>query len=244
MTCTKCNVENDDANKFCIDCGEKLTAESFWRHLFNWRYYVFLLLVVVFSKGLTDDINTIYERILGVTILAVIYQAYKYKSNFIKRLLMFFASLFVLSLWLLIIIKIYFGEEVLWKMIEADIKTGKINVTRMVSEKNKNLPIMLNNEIKYEAITSNDNKSITQHLKYINFTKETILSKYKGNVSYFEQEALNNELENSCTNKNKIQILSTGLVINQVYYDKNNQIIGQIYMDEKRCEPYYKTIKE
>jgi hypothetical protein len=233
MTCTKCNVENDDANKFCIDCGEKLTAESFWRHLFNWRYYIvptIAALIVSYSflqSGFTAHIG-------GLTPIMAIIMTIQYKASYVRKIGMFVMSIFSISVVMM---------TVFLTITNFGNKENEAIINDLLSS-NKKLPTMLNSEIKYEAITSNDKKSVTQHLKFINYTKEAILSEYQQNIDAFEKDILLTELKNSCSTENIKKILSNGLIFNQIYYDKNNQIIGQIYMDEKRCEPYYKTIKE
>ena len=233
MTCTKCNLENDDANKFCLDCGEKLTTESFWRHLFNWRYYIVPIIAALIASysflhsGFTAHIG-------GLTPIMAIIMTIQYKASYIRKIGMFIMSIFSVSI---VLMTIFFT------ITNFSNKENEAIINDLLSS-SKKLPIMLNNEISYEGITSKDNKSVTQHLKFINYTREYILSEYQQNLDAFEKDILINELTSSCSTENIKKILSNNLIFNQIYYDKNNQIIGQIYMDKKRCEPYYKTIKE
>lgn len=232
MTCAKCDVENDDANKFCIDCGKKLETESFWRHLFNWRYYIvptIAALIVSYSflqSGFTAHIG-------GLTPIMAIIMTIQYKASYVRKIGMFVMSIFSISVVMM---------TVFLTITNFGNKENEAIINDLLSS-NKKLPTMLNSEIKYEAITS-DKKSVTQHLKFINYTKEAILSEYQQNIDAFEKDILLTELKNSCSTENIKKILSNGLIFNQIYYDKNNQIIGQIYMDEKRCIPYYKTIQK
>ncbi len=233
MTCTKCNVENDDANKFCVDCGEKLTAESFWRHLFNWKYYIFPVFFAS-SAALSFSQSGFTAEIGGLIPIMAIIMTIQYKASYARKLGMFVMSIFSIYIVILTVFLTItnFGDK------------GNEAIINDLLSSNKKLPIMLTSEIKYEVITSNDKKSVTQHLKFINYTREYILSQYQQNVDAFEKDVLMNELTNSCSTENIKKILSNGLIFNQIYYDKNNQIIGQIYMNEKRCEPYYKTIQK
>lgn len=233
MTCTKCSVENDDTNKFCIDCGEKLISDSFWRHLLNWKYYIAPIIVASIAaysflqSGVTIHIG-------GLTPIMAIIMTIQYKASYIRRIGMFIMSMLSISI---VMMTIFF--------IITDLgNKGNEAIINELLSSNKKLPIMLTSEIRYEAITSDDKKSITQHFKLVNYIKEDILSEYQQNVKAFEKDMLMNELKNSCPHENIKKNLSKGLIFNQIYYDKNNQIIGQIYLDKKRCEPYYQIIKK
>lgn len=233
MICAKCNIENEDTNKFCIDCGEKLISDSFWKHLFNWKYYIVPIIAVLIASYSFLQSGFI-AHIGGLTPIMAIIMTIQYKASYIRKIGMFVMSIFSISV---VMMTLYFT------ITNFGNKGNQAIINDLLSS-NKKLPIMLTSEIKYEAITSNDKKSVTQHLKFINYTKEAILSEYQQNIDSFEKDILMNELPNSCSTKNMKKFLSNGLIFNQIYYDKNNQIIGQIYMNEKRCEPYYKTIKK
>ncbi len=240
MKCLQCDVENEDSAKFCSACGKDLKVEgkSFSKHLFNWKYYIFPLFLGAFVGMGTyafDSLgySTTDNKVPLLIWISIILQTKNYKAPFGKKLLMFFASLFSMAF----IMGIAMSATMAIYKISDNNKVKDIYLNAALKQ-NQKLPIMINEYIQYVKNTTNEQDMIA-HLKYINYTKNEILADYT-NVNEYEYEQLKAELEISCPKKNLKKILETGIVMKMEYSDKNDELVGHIYLNDERCQPYYK----
>lgn len=236
MKCLQCGAENEDSAKFCTACGVNLNQEkkSFWKHLFNWKYYIFPLLVgfIVELYYIRTNINLMsYIRITG-TIMGIL-MAVQLDDKFLKKLGMFFAGGFATNV---IAVLAFFSLTFAYDSFGNN--TSEMMVKKIL-EKNKNLPKMMNEEVEMLKFTSDNSHSVKTNVKFTKYTKNDILSDYKS-VNAFENDMLNSELKVSCPKKSVKKMLASGLTDWIVYYDKHNDLIGQIYLNTKKCQPYYK----
>jgi len=238
MKCLECSVENEDSAKFCGSCGVDLNLKkkSFWKHLFNWKYYIFPLSVgLLIGFDYTQIGENSLSNIKVVGFIMGIIMATQFKASFLKKSLMFFVGGFLTNF---LSIAVYFSFIFI---NDITAKTG-VNQQRNkyldnMMEQNKNLPMMLNEDLQMLKNTTNG-QDIFVHIKYINYTKNEILEDYT-NVNAFENELLQSELETSCPEKSVKTILQTGIVMKMKYYGENDELIGQIYLNNERCQPYY-----
>lgn len=243
MKCLQCGAENEDSAKFCTACGVNLNQEkkSFWKHLFNWKYYIFPLFLGVFVGAGTyafDSLgySTADNKVPMLIWIGIIIQTKNFKAPFGKRLLMFFASSFSLVGFMGIIIAITIA---VYTAINTDSNKQRKMYINSMMQQNKNLPMMINNKEQILKYTSDNSHSVKLYVKFVKYTKKDILSEYK-NVNDFENDMLNSELKASCSVKGVKNILASGLVNWIEYYGKNGELIGTIYLNDKRCKPYYK----
>jgi len=245
MKCLECGVENEDSAKFCSSCGVDLNLEkkSFWKHLFNWKYYIFPLLLGIFvgagtyafqTLGLSNEDNKVPMLIW----IGVLIQTVKFKAPLRKKILMFFASflslIFVMGITSGITVLVYTAINTSWT---EQSNTKKEYIQRLLAANSK-LPVMLNEGLQILKYTSIDSSSIKMHCKFTQYTKDEILSDYN-NSNDFEEDMLDTELKTSCNSKSLKKMSAIGIVTKVVYYGKNNNLIGQIYLDDERCQPYY-----
>jgi hypothetical protein len=240
MKCLQCGIENDDGAKFCSSCGAdlKINVKSFKQHLFNWKYYIFPILLGVFVGAGTyafDSLgySTTDNKVPMLIWISIILQTKNFKASFGKKLLMFFASFlsmaFVMGIAISATISIY-------KIV--DYNKEKSIYLNSALQQNQKLPIMLNEYIQYVKNTTNE-QDIILHMKFVNYTKNEILEDYT-NVNEFEKELLQDELETSCLKESVKKILQTGIVMRMEYSDKNDELVDQIYINDEGCKPYYK----
>ena len=239
MKCLQCNVENEESAKFCSSCGADLgiAEKSFRKHLFNWKYYIFPLLLGVFVGAGTYAFQTLGlstedNKVAMLIWIGIIIQTKNYKAPFVKKLLMFFASLFSLAFVMGVAIS---ATMAIYKI--SDSNKEKSAYFNSALQQNQKLPIMLNEYIQYVKNTTNE-QDIILHMKYVKYTKKEILEDY-ANVNEFEKELLQGELETSCPKESVKKILQTGIVMRIEYSDKNDELVGQIYLNNERCQPYY-----
>jgi hypothetical protein len=242
--CGKTVDINEMTNDLCNECLHNNIAEknddiktneiSFLDHLFkkNWIFYIIAgvigictALFEIYNSNTSD-----YTLLKGLYLILALIITFSFKNpSFFKKILMYFASSVLISLTAAI-------SMFLVGFILHPNMNNKIIENILAS--NSQLPKKANEEVEIVKFTSDKPNEITQHMKFINYTKIEILSEYN-NINVFENNMLQGELETSCRFSNVKEMLSSIKAFNITYYDKNNEIIGMIYIDDKKCKPYY-----
>jgi len=209
---------------------------SFIKHLFNWKYYAFLLgvgfllLFSVMQTGYTTN------KIGPILLIMAIIITSNYKANFWKKVLMFFASWILFGV---LGISIVFGIESLG-LTKSTNQDKNIIINKMIKRANKDLPVMMDNEFKMLKMRFRHKDTISMYMQYVNYSKDKILLEYNNDISKLKNELLQNELKTSCNDNNIKQILSKNITMELVYVDKSNIEIANIFLTDKLCQPYYK----
>jgi len=89
MICSKCNTKNREDAKICSKCGVDLIVEvkSFWRHLFNWKYYIFPIVIgLLFGVDYSQTGTYSLSNIKLVGLIMGIVMAVQFKANFLSKL--------------------------------------------------------------------------------------------------------------------------------------------------------------
>lgn len=205
---------------------------SFIKHLFNWKYYAFLLLAgPVMALSSMNDASKYGGILFWMSIIITV----KYKASFWKKVLMFFASNTIFGI---IVTLMIFGVE-FFGLYNYTNRDKNIIINKIIKKANENLPIILDSEFKMLKMNHRHKDTISTYIQYVNYSKNEILSGYDNNVSNFENEMLENELKSSCNEKHTKQILIKGIVMELVYVDKTNQEIVNIFLTDNLCQPYY-----
>ncbi|OCL81564.1 hypothetical protein AAW30_01863 [Arcobacter porcinus] len=211
---------------------EEIQKPNFLKHLFNYKYYIFTFVIALLYSidyHVTGVVPTNQSLLLVIAIISAI----KFKSNIIKRFLMFIAMLITTIIFTLIIF-------ILCSYILDKINENNSIINNFLEMNNKT-PIIIDEEKSIIKISSTSNKNITMHVKLRNYTKDEILEDYKNNITLFEEDMLINELELSCNQENIKKILSSGINMEEIFFDKNENIIGIISIDKNKCDNFLKS---
>jgi len=239
MICSKCNTKNREDAKICSKCGVDLIVEvkSFWRHLFNWKYYIFPIVIgLLFGVDYSQTGTYSLSNIKLVGLIMGIVMAVQFKANFLSKLGMFFIGEFATNF---LSVVVHFSFISLYGLFGNN---AQELIVQKLLEQNKIYPRMPNEEVQVLKYTSDSGNSVKLHLKFINYTKNEILLDYDNRSDNFEKEKLNRELKVSCKGKGVEKIIADGLIYWLAYYDKSNYLIGQIYLNDERCKSYYKQL--
>ena len=233
LICVNCKTENEEGLKHCSSCGKLINSMPFWKHLFNWKYYLALLIIGIFIGYDAYMIGTDKPtgRFGSIVFILIILQTINFKANFLKKILMFFSSFFMMAILLNVIISL--TNEILLNI------NGNKYINAMIKANSK-LPKMINEDFQIVKYTSPDSNTIVMQGKFVKYTKDEILEDSSNSISQFENEMLKGEEETSCSNDNVKKLLSTGVRMDIEYLGKNNNIIGKITITDEICKSYYK----
>lgn len=257
MFCNKCGVENIKNANFCITCGNALSAcdneenlveesinpsaktesVSFWRHVLNWKYFITPFIVgIILAYDFSQTGEEVFSKVIAFNFIIGSIAYYQFKAKYWKSIGMFLiASLFSgLVMTATYLIGVYTFEK-----IDGNPGERQKAITRLLNI-NSTLPMKLDDEFQIIKYSSPNNKTVTMHGKFINYTKDEVLAEYSNSTSEFESEMLKNELKTSCPVQSTKKMLATGLAMNMVYLGKDNNIIGEINLNDEKCKPYYK----
>lgn len=213
---------------------KEVNSESFLKRLFYWKY---LIVVIILSILASYNINTsIIEKVSGkfgfITIVAIVF-AVNSKN---KRFLLFLSSLFLYST---IAFTIHLSITMIMQNTNLFENKNNMKIQKLLKLNYSKLPMAIDDETMLLKYTSDAENTIKLHIKFTKHTKEEILTDYQGSVSSFEADMLKGELESSCIESMK-NILSDEFINWIAYYDKYDNLVGQIYLNDERCKPYYK----
>jgi len=213
---------------------KEVNSESFLKRLFDWKY---LIVVIILSILASYNINTsIIEKVSGkfgfITIVAIVF-AVNSKN---KRFLLFLSSLFLYST---IAFTIHLSITMIMQNTNLFENKNNMKIQKLLKLNHSKLPMAIDDETMLLKYTSDAENTIKLHIKFTKHTKEEILTDYQGSVSSFEADMLQGELESSCIESMK-NILSDEFINWIAYYDKYDNLVGQIYLNDERCMPYYK----
>lgn len=224
-----------------IEESDKTSVETksvgFWKHASNWKYYIIPLIVGVlvaydFSETGREAISKV--NIIN-TIVALIF-AFQFKEKFLSRLAMFIVAGVISGI---IMVLTYTSSIYIFEKINGNNGKRQKIILNMLNTNSK-LPVMVNDELQIVKYSSTNSKTITMHGKFINYTKNEILEDYSNKITEFENDMLKQELETSCLDSNGQKLFSLGIDMNIEYLDKNNNIVGKVSLNAKKCKPYYK----
>lgn len=209
---------------------------GFWKHAFNWKLYIFPAIVgVLIAFHFSQTNEEVFSKVNGINTIIGIIAAVLFKSKIWNKIAMF---IFTLLLSGIVMTITYLSSLYIIEKIEGDSGKREKIISRFLAL-NNTLPMMMNNQFQVIKYSSSDNQTFTMHGKFVNYTKNEILSDYSNNVSLFENDMLINELKTSCKVASTKEILLTGLSMNIEYTGKDNQIIGTININDEKCKPYY-----
>jgi len=235
--CKNCHKSDEIYNTDGMHEESINKSKSYWKHALNWKYYI-----VPFTLGITIayHFSQTGEQIISqfkiVNTIVGLVAAAKLKDKFLKEFFMFIVATVLSSL---IMMAAYSSSTAIFEKIGGNSNKRQVVINNLL-KKNKDLPIMFNDEIQTINYFSTNNKSITIKNKFINYTKKEVLEDYSNSISQFEKEMLQGEKEASCPNENVKKIFSTGLEMSMEYIGKNNNIIGIIKLNDEICKSYYK----
>jgi len=206
-------------------------VESFWKYFFHWKYIIFLLFIILFAyvhvvvPSSTDSSRGLPLLFLIITIIAL----KRYNTVFWKKAVMFILYIVLTS-------GIYFGASNVFYNMEDN---ANIRIINNILKQNKNIPKMANENMQIFKYSSKSSDSITMHFKLINHNKQSIIKEFI-NLNSFREYMLKEELK-SCATPNMREMLKYGLTMNIIYYDKNNDEISRILINNQACKLYYKN---
>ena len=235
MKCLNCNFKNEDNSMFCSSCGTdlKIEAKSFWKHLFNWKYYIFPLFIgLLFGFDISQGGEDKIQNIKPIGFILGIIMATQFKGKILSKIGMFFLGGTVTNILTVITYILFIYVNSLFN------NTQNLTVQKLLAQ-NKIFPKMISEEVQALKYTSDSSNNIKLHLKFINYSRSEILLNYENSRNNFERDMLDSELNTSCSSPEVKKMLSDGLVNWIEYYGKNNILIGEIYINNEKCKPYY-----
>lgn len=236
--CPKCQapeqsekLKNQEKNKTSV----VIDGVSFWKHAFNWKYYIVPLIVgLLTAYDFSQTGEEMISKVKAINTIIGIIAAVQLKKHFGYK----FGIFLIVGLFSGIVMAVtYLGSIFISEKIGGD--SGKRQkAIRDILTLNNKMPMMLNDQLQLVKYTSPNNKTITMHMRFVNYTKNEILAEYSNNISQFESEMLEEEQKISCPQANLKNLLSTGLEINVEYLGKNNNIIGKVNLNNEKCKQY------
>ncbi|GIT98813.1 hypothetical protein [Sulfurovum sp. TSL1] len=208
--------------------------ESVLKKVFDIKYLVFIVSISLLG---TYTINTLFDNDLqryilsGVLFVVFIASATLSSSSNTKKILVFFVSLII---YLVIAVGILFtGDKLMQKnRVLSD-------AIRQIMKMNDSLPMDINQYAQLIKVSQKNDHTIVQYIKSTTFSKQDFLDDYNNDLTLVSKGLLHQELINSCPQEATYKLLTEGLMIEQVYYDVNNELITQIVVDHEKCRPYY-----
>lgn len=212
---------------------------SFWKHAFNWKYYIlpFIVALVIFKAYLDGkNANELLVNFKVINTVIGIVAASLLKSRFLKKVGMFF----IVAIFSAIVMNItFFSLKEVFHTVKGE-SSERQEIINSFLKLNKKVPISIDDESQIIEVSSLDNKILTMYMKYTRYTKDEILAEYDNSISEYEKDILRIELSTSCNTEMIKKILLSGLQLNVEYIGKNNNIVGKISMTNELCKPYYK----
>lgn len=210
---------------------EKQIYINSWKHAFNWKYYIWSILIGFVIAYFYIKVGEDYFKLFKIInfIIAVI-ATIQFKSMMIKRLAMFF---FVGMLANITTSVTYYSSTYMYELITGNnvLKQQFINKYLKLNEK---LPLKLADGITAIKYINENNSAIIIQIQ-INDLKENIMLEFN-NILDFERFMLKNEIEHSCNNKIVREFLATDLILKMEYLDKEGNILGKISLDKNKCK--------
>ncbi|WP_331775009.1 signal peptidase I [Sulfurospirillum sp. 1612] len=126
---------------------------------------------------------------------------------------------------------------------EQHIRDRRKELIQTKLAKNKDLPLMLNNNLQSVKYTSSNSNEITLYLKYPYYTKNDILKNFKDEQDFIKSFS-DNEKSGTCAllfsnkNNNVQSYLLSGIKIHEIFLSKNNIELITILIDKESCSPY------
>lgn len=237
--CQKCqdseereNLKNEEVNKTSV----AIENVSFWKHALNWKYYIAPLIVgLLTAYHFSQTGEEMISKVKAINTIIGIIAAVQLKKHFGYKFGMFLiAGLFSG----IVMVATYLGGVFILEKIDGDSGKRQKVITGMLNMNSK-MPMMLDDQFQIVKYSSPNNKTITMHGRFVNYTKNEILADYSNSISQFESEMLKDEQKTSCPQANLKNLFSMGLEMNIEYLGKNNNIVGKINLNDEKCKPYY-----
>lgn len=237
--CAVCKTnyqEEEFIDNICRKClsGNKVKfkEKSFFKFLFSWKFYILPVLIGAIIG------YTIYqgadEKILNqsrsVGFLLGLIMAGVYKANFVKKIAMFFLGGLFINI---ILFSTYF--IVATSIITVFGESASLFISQKLKE-NSTLPKQINKDLVLLKYESNEKNVISQYLKGTKFGKNEMLQQYNFSQSLLKKD-FDEILLESCSLYQ--DILSKGIVYNQVLLGKNNEVIVTSTMTDSKCKDFY-----
>lgn len=228
---------NEDLSNISIEENNK--KPKFWKHIYNYKYYILPFMFAIYfgiNYYISPETANQYSFLL-ICIITAIIATIKFKSNIFKKFLVFIVMLYATFFFSTLIFKatLFISETI-------DIREyTRINIIENALQGNKNLPMIINEEAQIIKFSSSNNRNITTHIKFINYTKEEFLEDFQNSVTVFEDYALHSELNTSCHDSKLQNALSNDIEMQMMYFDKYQNIIGIITLNEEKCNTILKN---
>ncbi len=231
----KINVENEIQN---------ILYETFGSFISKYKLYIvtiplFLGIIIVLLSSMG---NIPFEKLKPIgnilNIMAIIL-AFKFKNKIFPKIGMFFLSGLLMGIVYLVtifLVGMIFNNNLI---LDNENNEQRQKVITGMLNMNSKMPMMLNDQFQIVKYSSPNNKTITMHGRFVNYTKNEILADYSNSISQFESEMLKDEQKTSCPQANLKNLFSIGLEMNIEYLGKNNNIVGKINLNDEKCKPYY-----
>lgn len=208
--------------------------ESVLKKAFNIKYLVFIMSISLLGAY---TINTLLDndlqRVTLSGVLFVVFMASVILSSrsSSKKTLIFFVSLII---YLVIAAGILFAAD-------RVIQKNKVlsDAIGQIIKMNDSLPMDINEYAQLIKVSQKNDHTIVQYIKSTTFSKQDFLDDYSNDLSLVSKDLLHQELISSCPQEATYKLLTEGLLIEQVYYDINDELITQIVVNHEKCRPYY-----
>lgn len=219
---------------------EEIQKPKFWKHIYNYKYYILPFMFAIYfgiDYYYISPETANKNSFLLICIITAIVATVKFKSNIFKKFLVFIV---MLSATFFFSALIFEATLFISKTIDSSEDT-RVNIIENALQGNKNLPMIINEEAQIIKFSSSNNRNITTHVKFINYTKEEFLEDFQNSVTVFEDYALNSELNTSCHDSKLQNALSNDIEMQMMYLDKDQNIIGIITLNEEKCNTILKN---
>ena len=226
------NLSSKKSNKESI----VIKNTNFWKHSFNGKYYIVPLIAGLISAYYFSKTGEeIISKIRFINTLIGIIAAIQLKEH-----LGFNFGLFIIAVLFsgIVMAIAYLISLFLLEKIDGDSGKRQKIISDML-DINSKMPMMLNDQVQIVKYSSPNNKTVTMHVKFVNYAKSEILVDYSNSISQFELEMLKDEQKTSCSQANLKNLFSMGLELNIEYLGKNNNIVGKINLNKEKCELYW-----
>ena len=208
--------------------------ESVLKKAFNIKYLVFIMSISLLGAY---TINTLLDNDLQrVTLSGVLFVVFMTSvilssRSSSKKTLIFFVSLII---YLVIAAGTLFAAD---RVIQKNrILSDAIG---QIMKMNESLPMDINEYAQLIKVSQKNDHTIVQYIKSTTFSRQDFLDEYGNDMNLARKNVLQQELSSSCPQEATYKLLTEGLLIEQVYYDINDELITQIVVDQEKCKPYH-----
>jgi hypothetical protein len=217
------------------DKSAKNEEKSFLKRLFNWKYLVILIVILVPLIYLQFMGGEAFKGMSLIVIGIVFYLSKRLSKNDDKSISpsMQWASFFFYT----VITALIYYAVISYSMKQSSDSSKVIYVMdTMLKGKNK-LPKKVTELFELFNVSKMNEHTIIQDVRYIDYTKAEVLNEYGGDIDLYKKEMTKAELQASCSIGK--DMFTLGIVVINTYFGKDNQSIIRVEVNDENCRPYY-----